>query len=89
MALRDGGEFRFADGREAALRHHVADGLLQHIVDERAEDRRVKTGLLPRFGFEPILQEILIFTGRKFIKLRGRKADLSAVEAAHTRRIER
>ena len=55
MALRDGGEFRFADGREASLRHHVTDGLLQHIVDERAEDRRVKTCLLPGFGFESIL----------------------------------
>ena len=51
MALRDGGEFRFADGREAALRHHVADGLLQNIVDKCAEDRRIEACLLPGFGF--------------------------------------
>ena len=31
----------------------------------------------------------MIFTGRKFIELRSREADLFAVEAAHARGIER
>ena len=89
MALRDGGEFRFADGREAALRHHVTDGLLQHIVDERAEDRRVKTMPASTVRILAHIAGNIDIYRPKIYQASRLKGGSQRRKGAHTRRIKR
>ena len=69
-------------GKTAGLRH-VLRRVLQDVVEERADLRRVERRRAAGLGPEPVLQEVRIPAGGKALGLRRREVQPPAVERAH------
>ena len=82
-ALGERRDLRVGEGGKAALRLGLAHDVLENVMDEGAEQRRVEFCLLPWRGAQAVLQEKRVPAAREPVDLRRGKRDRPAVERTH------
>ena len=82
-AVGKAAELLVRHGGEAAGGRHVLRRVLQDIVEERADLRRIERRRAAGLGLEPVLQKVRVPAGGEALGLRRREVQPLAVERTH------